>query len=183
MRITIATVDGTPEELASLPEELRSMLSGFRQESGTGGVQPSQESADLGTPEVGAELRDFIRDRARSEATRVLVERYAAELLSWDGTHSELGRSSQTADGLGDMFMIKRTGTAYGGFVYVYPGTTRVTFRLADEESTGRRHGYKRNVKPEDHYQVSLKLRSDEALAEAVELARAAVEAIEADLS
>ena len=37
-----------------------------------------------------------------------------------------------------------------------------------------------RHVKPENHYQVSLKLRSDEALAEAVELARAAVEAIEA---
>jgi hypothetical protein len=77
------------------------------------------------------------------------------------------------------MFMIKRTGTGYGGFVYVYPGTTRVNFRLAGERASGYEHAYKRNVKQEDHYQVSLKLRSEDALAEALELARATVEDIE----
>ena len=75
--------------------------------------------------------------------------------------------------------MIKRTGTGYGGFVYVYPGTTRINFRIDDRHASDRRYAYKRQVKPEDQYQVSLKLRSDSALSEAMELARIAYDAIE----
>ena len=183
MRISVVTFDGTPEELASLPKELHWLLASFELGPVSVTAQRMQEHLNANTQELEAELRTFIRDRARSEATRVLVERFASELLSWEGTHPELGKSSQTADGLGDMFMIKRTGTAYGGFVYVYPSTTRINFRLAGEIASGYQHAYERNVKPEDHYQVSLKLRSEDALAEALELARAAVDAIEVSRS
>lgn len=63
------------------------------------------------------------------------------------------------------------------GFVYVFPRSRVLVFRLPESAVNGLRHASLRNVKAEDTYKVRVRLESPDALPEAISLARQAYEA------
>jgi hypothetical protein len=176
MRISVAIWEGTAEEAAALPEEMRTLLRSLATATSLSGVGPVPAVPTPGT--LDPELDMFIAHKARSTAARLLVSKFASQVLSWEGTHAVIAQSGK--HGKGDSLRFMRTGTPFGGFVYVWPGTTRVDFRLSAQHLDGRTHAYKRNVKANARYQVTLRLKSEAALAEAVDLAEAAMATVEA---
>ncbi|MBM3695408.1 MAG: hypothetical protein FJW79_05695 [Actinobacteria bacterium] len=172
--MSIVIWEGTAEEAAALPAEVRRLL---RSLGGTGnggkiGKKPDKSAEGALDPAVQA----FIAERARSQAARALVNRFVGTILTWEGTHAAVAKAKQ---GRGECLRLMRTGTPFGGFVYVWPGTTRVDFRLDAAHLEGRTHAYRRNVQSDARYQVTLRLKSKAALAEALELAQKAMEGVE----
>jgi hypothetical protein len=174
MRMSIVVWEGTAEEAGALPADLRRLLRGL------GGATPTRKgkrpAAKGPSAVIDPAVKAFIAGKARSKAARLLVSKFVGKVLSWEGTNAALAKAKQ---GKSEFLRIMRTGTPFGGFVYVWPGTTRVDFRLDATNLEGRSHAYRRNVRDDARYQVTMRLKSKAALAEALELAQKAMEGVE----
>ena len=84
------------------------------------------------------ELRDFIAVRAGNRGRADTVQAWVAEVLGWDTTTSELGRSRTSSDGLNNYLMLYAKGPRrFGAFAYVTPGNAKVTLRLLAKDAEG----------------------------------------------
>ena len=108
--------------------------------------------------------------RARADT----VQAWVAEVLGWDTTTSELGRSRTSSDGLNNYLMLSaKWPRRFGAFAYVTPGNAKVTLRLLAKDAEGYQHATIRKVekKKGTGYEVTVLLDSDEAYQEALGLA------------
>ena len=108
MRIRLVDVEGTPEELAQLPE-LREALLGVA-DLGPGMAEPDDDEEGVPIPdfdagELSKELRDFIAVRAGNRGRADTVQAWVGEVLGWGTTTSELERSRTSSDGLNNYLM------------------------------------------------------------------------------
>lgn len=187
MRIRIIEVEGTPEELAELPEVQAAFAP-------TAGASPAATKLSAAVPADGGEsaahasdqadlamvlpkqIRDFVRSRAGSRARTEVVQRFVAEVLGWGTTEAEPGTSTATDDGLNNYLRLYNKGPRYfGAFCYVTPGSAKVTFRLPASAAKGYQHAAKRG---KAGYEIVVYLTSEAAFDEAVELAKLAYDGV-----
>lgn len=179
MRVRVVEVEGTPDELARMPE-LSALLGNSAAAVDTLSTSNSPEEArdpkELSSA-VPKQIRDFIAVRAASRARAQVVERFVGEILGWETTEVVIGTSQVSGDGYGNYLRLYKRGPRYfGAFAYVTPGTAKVAFRLSWKRAAHMTHAMKRKVKAGTGYEVVVTLGDDAAYAEATELARLALE-------
>lgn len=176
MKVRIIELEGTPEELAESPY-LRDLASKpiTGPEDGPPGM-PAEQGPLSDYPEVV----DALDQRAPRGEPRRLLERFLAEVLSWGDVEPRRGKSTKTEDAKTRYIRLHRRGSAQGAFVYLYPARVSMRLRLQHEEISGAKFAGKRKVdrtgETPNPYQVRLDLRSDDAVEEAIALARKAYE-------
>jgi hypothetical protein len=179
MKVRIVEVEGSPQELAEMPE-LAQALTGHptasaldEEEASNGGAGRLAYSPNGALPK---ELRDYIAVRSGSRERAATVESWVTEVLSWGTTEAQIGTSKTSSDGLGNYVRLYAKGPRYfGAFAYVTPGRGKVTFRLSAKAAKGFDHVALRKVQPGTGYEVTVTLDSDEARREALELAQKAL--------
>jgi hypothetical protein len=129
-------------------------------------------------PVVAGEVVELLRSRARTQEDAEALEEFLRRIVSWEGTIAELGRSVKNPDGLTGYAMVRRLPRRKGVFLYVFPKGMKATLRLEDQDLdlSNLRFAERRNVKEENRYQISIDLKSEDARAEAIRLARLAYE-------
>ncbi len=170
MRVRVIDVEGSPEELARLPE-LQELL-GSRQETGSADTESTDQDSDERNL-LPKQLRDFIASRGGGRARAKMVERFVADVIAWGTTEAEIGTSQTSADGMGPYLRLYRKGPRnFGAFAYVAPNRAKLTFRLLATDVKGYKHVSTRNVKAGTGYEVVVSLTSEEAYLEAIQLAK-----------
>jgi hypothetical protein len=181
MKVRVVEVEGTPEELASSAGVLE-LLRGAGVQAVPDAMEAAKPEATTsnGTSQLPKELRDFITSRAGSGTRADIVQRWIADVMPGGATY-RLGKSKTSADGLNNYLMLDNIGVRYyGAFAYVHPAQTRITLRLLRADAEGFKHVTFRNVKEGAGYEVMISLTSDEAYEEALQLARKALERVQA---
>jgi hypothetical protein len=182
MKIRVVEVTGTPEELREakdliglLPDSAGSRPSpaATADEAGAGADQPPWWSA------VPVDLREHIVNLSPSAESQRHVMRFVGEVLRWGGVEAVRGRSSKWPDGRTRYVMLRNTGPRqYGAFVYVKPTNAGTEFRLTRSDVEPNEFVVFRDVRPDHPYQVKCLLHSDEAVDEALKLARMALDGV-----
>lgn len=177
MRWEFFRFEGSPEELHDLPDWVRRFTNDG--ESPTNGkiatVGPYRmDDTDEGEEEASQdqELLAYVQARAHSETGRELVVRFAQKVLSWPGLQFK-PQKRINMDDLG-YFRLWRQGSGLGALAYVWPHQAKVHFRLPEEYAAHKQFAY--TLHRDDPYRVAITLVSEEALAEAVELAQSALD-------
>lgn len=170
MRITVTTIDCTPEELATSPQ-LNRFLAGERTPAGPVDVVGHGAS-------IPDDIAEFIQDRSSGGATRQRVERVVSEVLAWDSTEAAVGTSERSADGRSPYLMLRRLPRRVGAFAYLKPRNGGMTLRLTEEDIEGLEllHAYRNDSRPSAKYQINCPLRDDGAIDEALQLLHLAYE-------
>jgi hypothetical protein len=179
VRLRVVEVEGTPEELARMPE-----VAALLGKSPAEGDMPRMPRVSDEEPEgekpgwaVPKQIRDFIAIRAGGRTRAHVVQRFVGEVLAWGTTEAEIGTSQASGDGYGNYLRVYKRGPRYfGAFAYVTPGTAKVTFRLPWKRAGHMAHATKRNVREGTGYEVVVSLTDDAAYADAIELAKLALE-------
>lgn len=172
MKLTYVSFEGEPEEFDQLPEPVRVALADI------GHVSVDVQRDDESRPR-DLDLNSHIQSRATSSTTRELVQRFAEEVLSWGGTDYRIGPSSTNEDGRTNYVRLTRPGAPVGSLAYVHPSTGKVEFRLGPEHAEGRTHARVLRRQEDNPYRVAVFITSEEALAEALDLARITIQDIE----
>jgi hypothetical protein len=180
MKIIVA--EGEPEEIARL-DELTEIFAGVRLNGanrGSAKLEAGQQDAAAanGQQRIPTDILAYIKERAGTSAQRAhFVEMFVQRVMDLGGVEVEIGTSSRTKDGLNHYLMLRDSGPRhYGAVVYVKPATAGTTFRLPVSSAEGRRFAKVRKLSNRERsYQISLGLRSEEAVEEAVELAKEAL--------
>jgi len=188
MRLRIIDIDGTPEEIASLPQlhELLASSTEPRAEStstetsselmSAGVIAPTQLSdrPDISLPKAVTALIEF---RPPIDEIRELLNRFLAEVLQWPDVEARVGVSRRSANGRANAIRLHRRGSVVGAFVYLRLPAVNMHIRLSrDTPDHLLVHATRRRVGPEAPYGLALRLTSAEVLTEALSLARLAYE-------
>lgn len=170
MRITVTTIDCTPEELATSPQ-LHSFLAGERTPA-----RPMDVTGD--NAPIPGDIAEFIQDRSSGGATRKRVERVVSEVLAWESTEAAVGTSERSADGRSPYLMLRRLPRRVGAFAYVKPRNGGLTLRLTEDDVEGLDlvHAYRNDSRPSAKYQINCPLRDDGTIDEALQLLQVAYE-------
>lgn len=118
----------------------------------------------------------FMDNRGQTNSNLVYVKEFISAVVGFEDVEPITGRSKVTEDGLTDYLSVRRRKSKYGSFLYVTPHTGKTDFRLPREEAEGRVHAHPVEVK--NRYQVRIRLNSEEAVNEALELAELAYEGV-----
>jgi hypothetical protein len=139
-----------------------------------------EEEVEAGTqlPVLAREVVEVVNARARNIEDAVALEDFLRQIVSWEGTVAELGRSVKTPDGLTGYVMVRRLPRKKGVFIYVSPKGMAATMRLKERDVDVSTSSYarRRDVKDRNQYQIRVDLESGEGRAESVRLARLAYE-------
>jgi hypothetical protein len=173
--VEIKIITATTGEIADSPE-LRALLT---PRSPAEGIQGSARATDTETKDgLPAEIADFIASRGRTPHTD-LVTRFIQKQISRHGAEVSWGKSKRRADGRTPYLMLHAPGPRhYGAYAYVRPANAGLKFRLSAEAAEGYAHAHARNVGSSQAYAVNCPLRSEAALADALELAELALEGV-----
>lgn len=181
MRITRLDVSGTPDELRAMWDLIGMPHGGegslpspaTTDEAGAGADEPASWSA------VPADLRQHIADHSPSAESQRRVMRFVGEVLSWGGVEAVRGKSSTRPDGRTRYIMLRNTGPRpFGAFCYLKPTNGAAEFRLTQSEVECNEFIVFRDVRPDHAYQIKVPLLSDEAVDEALKLARKALDGV-----
>jgi hypothetical protein len=177
MWVRVVEVEGTPEEIRQVPELLALLTQSRTSTDGSDVV--SVASPGTGMAEVGPGLPDDIKAvlglRKPPQHIGDLIERLLQEALSWPDVDARIGASQHTRDGRANAVRLHRRGTAVGAFVYVRLPSGTALVRLPPSFDVGEyAHARPRELESQVAYGVAIRLNSEEALREAVELARQA---------
>ena len=164
----VIAVEGSPDEISRLQA-----LTGFLQVSRFESNPPN--GSDGAVPEV---LRQFVTQR--SGATyRPFIERFVEDALALDGVVASLGRSTKYKDGVTRYAMFHARGPRFhGAAAYLRPGNGRLVLRLPTKAAANLRFAYPIRPDSKKNYHVGLQLTSSEAVHEAVELLKQALEGV-----
>ena len=123
-------------------------------------------------PEAG-NVWHFIGLRGRRNPDVQFVTDFVAECLKFDEAEPVLGSKPKSPDGYGDYLRVRHQRSRLGGFAFVTPSSGKVELRLTVDRAEGREYA-EAVVKKDKQYAVRIYLRSEEAVAEALELAKMA---------
>ena len=126
-------------------------------------------SPDPSAERESALADEFIRRRGAGNTALRLVEDFTRRTRAFDNVEALPGRSSSSEDGFGPYLMLRHRNQRYGAFAYLTPSNGSVALRLPRSSADGRSHAEPGAAK--DAYQVRIRLNTDAALEEAVELA------------
>jgi hypothetical protein len=167
MRVKIIEAEGTPEELARIPQ-LTEALS----RSTTNGASGA---AGTGLGQLDLPVRQLVIDSTPPEGLS-RVERFMSEVLSWPAVEVRRGTSSKRADGMTRYLRFNRRPMRTGSFAYLRPANLGVTLRLPRQAVVDARFARARGVQDRNPHQVVVPLVSEEALEEALRLTQQAYE-------
>lgn len=141
----------------------------------------AEAEEDRELPILSRDVVEFVRLRAVDEEGAETAENFLREVASWRGTQAEVGTSVRTEDGKTNYVMVRRVPSRYGAFLYFFPKLLKATLRLMadDVNPDALKFAEMRNVRSANRYQVRIKVKSPEALSEAIQLARQAYERVE----
>lgn len=129
-------------------------------------------------------LRDalrLVRTRGRGQRAQQASERWVRDIGSWHGVRVAAGQSAKTTDGLGDRVNFHADHyTGLGAFCFLTAPTGKVVFRLEPSDTEGRVHTSVRDVQIGEAYKIAVPLESEEAYEEALDLARVALDKVNA---
>jgi len=182
MHVRIIDVEGTPEEIAALPQLTEvlgvALRSGSLQVCGAPGGPASARESDNAHSGLPADVLTVLRLRRPATEIYELIVSFLKEALSWPDVEARVGKSRRRDDGMANAIRLHRRGSTAGAFTYLrLPGGTTI-FRLSVDFSHREvQHAKQRQVSGDAPYGLSLKLVSAAALQEALELASAACDA------
>ncbi len=163
----VVAVEGRPEEIAKLQE-----LTGFLQVSAV----TVQNQASASKPTVPPALSEFVAQRSGA-VYRPYVERFVEDALGLGGVVASLGRSTKYKDGVTRYAMFHASGPRlHGAAAYLRPSNGRLVLRLPAKATTGHQFAYPIRVGSAKQYHVGLQLTSEDAVDEAIDLLKQALE-------
>ncbi len=125
-------------------------------------------------------IREHVESRARNPETRRRVSEYLAEVRAL-GTLIEAGESERTRDGQSNYLMVRDAGPRrFGAVAYIRPSNGGLSLRLKPDDVAEYIGDVVkvRKVRSGNEYAVICPLKSDEAVAIAVELTKLALEKV-----
>lgn len=175
MRIRVADVDITPEELARTPELRELIRSLSPSETAAVTIAPAvKNNHPLG--KIPQQILTVLNLRSPGGALRGALDAFLAEVLEWEGADPRIGVSRLNKEDFANAIRLHRRGSGVGAFVYVDVASSNLRFRLPRSYSlNGFMHARTRDVQPEVPYGVALRL-TPSTLNEATRLARDAYE-------
>jgi hypothetical protein len=175
MRVRVVEVEGTPQELAQIPQlmELLSQRAPFGQQAepgeGAQGVRRPMPPSILPPP-----VQEVLDARSPRGPLRETIETFLREVLQWPDVETRIGTSRMSKDGLANMIRLHRRGSGLGAFVYLGVTGANLQFRLRRDKSLeGYTHARARNVQQDAPYGIAMRL-SKQSLPEAIRLSREA---------
>ena len=174
--VTTTNLEGTPEEFAAMDAAAIDRILGRSGSTAEAPVMPEGNENDDAGWGLDRDLAAFVRSRSQGGNTE-LFERYLAEVLSWGGTRSQVGRSKNTPDGKAHSVMIRAVPShGFGAAAYVSPLRSRVIFRLQPEAADGFEHARVHGTNGE--YRVAVPLVDEASLEDAYALLKLALDRI-----
>jgi hypothetical protein len=174
VRLRIIDVEGTPEEIARLPQlaELLGVETDESTDSETATPAPITTAPAPGLP---ADVASLLGLRRPATLVAQLINRFLSEALQWPDVDARVGASRRTSDGLADAIRLHRRGSQVGAFVYLRLPSGTMLLRLpANFADVKFSHATPRKVGGRMPYGLALRLTSNEAVQEAITLAHAA---------
>ncbi|WP_221329109.1 hypothetical protein [Actinoplanes sp. L3-i22] len=179
MHLRIVDIDGSPEEIAALPQ-LRELLgSPARAGAGAACAEVPPDPPPAGAPEVvlPTAVTAVLELRPPADDVRRRLSEFLATALRWPDVEARVGASRRSPDGRANAIRLHRRGSSVGAFVYIRLPTVNMQLRLpSDMPAHLVRHAARRRVNTDAPYGLTLRLTSPEVLAEALSLARLAYE-------
>ena len=130
-------------------------------------------------PPGGMTIDQFIETRLPPDDGTLEVLRHLITDAGGLGLEWELGRSSNSADGLGAYAMLRLPGLgAEGQIAFLWPASHRLDLRLERAWAQGRTFATPRESARANAFQVQVDLRSEPARIEALELLQVALEKV-----
>jgi hypothetical protein len=162
VRIVKWEFEGTPEELAQIPE-LRSGL------GDAGASRPAASEPPASETALSPDIAAYVVRMSRSEQrTGLMIDMLRSLAAAGDGEF-EIGRSSRTESGQNRYLMIYKRGPRYTGAVaYLQPSNAKINFRLGERHASG--HDLARPRGRTGGYRVTVVVDSEAAVGEALEL-------------
>ncbi|MFJ3336872.1 hypothetical protein [Streptomyces sp. NPDC086766] len=194
MKLTYFCFEGTPEELDAselvhkLVHQQSATVDAPRQTPEVAADPDNDGEVDFGgliegeVPGVAAEGQDAVKAQlAFNPAAQQFID-FMAVAGSWEsvGVHGIKRQTSQEGDPLDytGYLRLRRKGSQYGGFAYVFPSTGLINFRLkhGDEIAELASDAYALTT-GHHQYRVSIQIRDEETLRQALALAELAYSA------
>ncbi len=181
VEVRILTV--TPEEIGA-SSDLQAIMRSF-----AGTVETVPHAASLApiptdpraveADGLPADIAEHINSRASSDAHRDFVTQFVKEQLATGRAEVSIGHSIKRASGQTSYLMLHARGPRrFGAYAYVRPTNAGLTLRLPPDEAKGREYASPRKVPAAHKYAVMCPLRSEGALAEAIDLAEEALKRV-----
>jgi hypothetical protein len=123
--------------------------------------------------DLPSDVTAFLQARVKDLKRRGLIEDFLGRIATWPGVQTLVSRSSQTRDGWAYAVRVSRQGTG-GSFLYLYPSSMKIEFRLHESEVTDTEPVEIRQVRPEVVYRVRGHLMAPGGYEACVKLARRA---------
>lgn len=141
---------------------------------------PTPSTADA-VPGVAAEGQEVVRALLEQNSFGDLFEQFLAETTTWPSVAvigiQRKGHVAGTPLDYSDYLRLRKTGSQFGGFAYVYAGTGFCNFRLkmaSDDELDAVAPDAWRTPKGHHEYSVGISIVDESTLRQAIELARQA---------
>jgi hypothetical protein len=167
------TVEGTPEEVAEF-ERLTGWFLGIRVERQNG------HEAEEPVSKLDDGLIEFLRSRAHGEVRFERARDFVERALARGDIVPDPGRTKANGGGLGNYLRLYRKGPRrLGAACYLKPGSSVAEFRLPKEAASGRKYAEVQDPNSDSAYNVRVRLTSEEAISEGIELLKEAIGRIE----
>ena len=134
MHLRIIDVEGTPEEIAALPQLSEVLGLDLRQETDDGGglshgPAPATDSVARQS-ELPANVVSVLRRRRPATEIYRLSVAFLAEVLGWPDVDARVGVSRRTDDGMANAIRLHCRGSPVAAFTYLRLPAGPLTFRL-----------------------------------------------------
>ncbi|MFB7459205.1 hypothetical protein [Streptomyces sp. NPDC056188] len=186
MKLTVFQFEGAPEELdaSQALRELTQSPNGSTTVVRTAGMDPAREGLPSRIPGVPDEGQDTVRTLLQHNSTRQLFLRFLAVTTKRDNVavHGIKRKNAQPGTLLdySRYLRLRKQGSPFGGFAYVYPESSTINLRLnyTDEQLSDLNISTARTLATgHREYRVSVDLKDNRSLDEALRLAELAYNA------
>lgn len=172
MRLVIA--EGSPSELAQFARESDLAIQSTITIESDGPAQSPASHSELEPPW----LEDFLTTRAGKGSTESALARlFVRKVLELGTVDVKRGKSTRSGDGFGAYVQVRKLGKQHvGALAYMSPSSRRCDFRLRRDAVEGYDYAEVINPRSERLYNVRVYLTSEDAVDEAVELVKKALD-------
>ncbi|WP_328786108.1 hypothetical protein OHT68_49135 (plasmid) [Streptomyces canus] len=187
MKLTVFQFEGTPEELDAsqvLHELTQSHNGGSTVVRTSAQMNPIRDGLPLRIPGVPDEGQGTVRALLQDSPASELFVKFMRKTTSWNnvvvrGIKRKTAQPGAPLD-YSRYLRLRKQGSPFGGFAYVYPEFSKINLRLnyTNEQLSDLNITTARTLTTgHREYRVSVDLKGDESLAEALRLAKLAYDA------